>query len=62
MTETAQQTAKEGQKPKTLAAKAFAAQNTSGAMAPHTLQRREPRPQVKNDVKYRFVIDMASLK
>ena len=45
MTETAQQTAKEGQKPKTFAAKAFAAQNTSGSMAPHTLQRREPRPQ-----------------
>ncbi len=45
MTETAQQTAKEGQKPKTFAAKAFAAQNTSGSMAPYTLQRREPRPQ-----------------
>jgi uncharacterized zinc-type alcohol dehydrogenase-like protein len=45
MTETARQTAKEGQKPKTFAAKAFAAQNTSGSIAPYTLQRREPRPQ-----------------
>ena len=45
MTETAQQTATESQQPKTFAAKAFAAQNTSGSMAPHTLQRREPRPQ-----------------
>ena len=45
MTETAQQTATESQKPKTFAAKAFAAQNTSGSMAPYTLQRREPRPQ-----------------
>jgi len=45
MTDTAQQTAREGQKPRTFAAKAFAAQNTSGSMAPHTLQRREPRPQ-----------------
>ena len=45
MTDTAQQTAKENQKPKTFAAKAFAAQNTSGSMSPHTLQRREPRPQ-----------------
>jgi uncharacterized zinc-type alcohol dehydrogenase-like protein len=44
MTETAQQTAKESRKPKTFAAKAFAAQNTSGAMAPYALQRREPRP------------------
>ena len=45
MTETAQQAAKENQKPKTFAAKAFAAQNTSGSMSPHALQRREPRPQ-----------------
>src|SRR6201993_142857 len=45
MTETAQQAAKVSQKPKTFAAKAFAAQNTSGSMAPYTLQRREPRPQ-----------------
>src|ERR1700757_4936908 len=45
MTETAQQAAKVSQKPKTFAAKAFAAQNTSGSMAPYALQRREPRPQ-----------------
>ncbi|HKD63176.1 MAG TPA: NAD(P)-dependent alcohol dehydrogenase [Candidatus Acidoferrales bacterium] len=45
MSETAQQTAKEGQKTNTFAAKAFAAQNNSGAMSPHTLQRREPRTQ-----------------
>src|SRR5580704_12887402 len=45
MTETAQQAAKENQKPKTFAAKAFAVQNTSGSMSPYALQRREPRPQ-----------------
>ena len=45
MTETAQKAAAEKQKPQTFAAKAFAAQNTSGSMAPYTLQRREPRPQ-----------------
>src|ERR1700752_4976784 len=44
MTETAQQAAKVSQKPKTFAAKAFAAQNTSGSMAPYALQRPEPRP------------------
>ncbi len=48
MTETAQQTVKEGQKPKTFAAKAF---------ANDAYQRL-----TKGDVKYRFVIDMASLK
>jgi uncharacterized zinc-type alcohol dehydrogenase-like protein len=45
MTETAQQTAKETQKPQTFAAKAFAAQSPTSGMAPFTLQRREPRPQ-----------------
>jgi uncharacterized zinc-type alcohol dehydrogenase-like protein len=45
MTETAQQPARQAQKPKTFAAKAFAAQNTSGKMAPFSLERREPRPQ-----------------
>jgi uncharacterized zinc-type alcohol dehydrogenase-like protein len=45
MTEAAQQTAKESQKPQTFAAKAFAAQSATSAMAPFTLQRRSPRPQ-----------------
>src|ERR1700719_3509873 len=45
MTETAQQTAKENQKPQTYTAKAFAAQSPTSGMAPFTLQRREPRPQ-----------------
>src|SRR6202795_3364975 len=45
MTEAAQQTAKESQKPQSFAVKAFAAQNAASAMAPFTLQRRSPRPQ-----------------
>jgi len=45
MTEAAQQTAKESQKPQTYAAKAFAAYSATSAMAPFTLQRRSPRPQ-----------------
>jgi uncharacterized zinc-type alcohol dehydrogenase-like protein len=47
MTEAAQQTAKETPKPKSFAAKAFAAQSKTSPMAPHTVQRREPGP---NDV------------
>jgi uncharacterized zinc-type alcohol dehydrogenase-like protein len=45
MTEAAQQTAKEAQKPQTFAAKAFAAQSAASGMAPFTLRRRSPRPQ-----------------
>jgi alcohol dehydrogenase (NADP+) len=45
MTEAAQQTAKESQKPQSFTAKAFAAQSATSAMAPFTLQRRSPRPQ-----------------
>ena len=47
MTEAAQQSAKtmEAQKPQTFAAKAFAAQGVTSALAPFTLQRRSPRPQ-----------------
>jgi alcohol dehydrogenase (NADP+) len=45
MTEAAQQTAKESHKPQTFAAKAFAAQSATSAMAPFTVQRRSPRPQ-----------------
>jgi alcohol dehydrogenase (NADP+) len=45
MTEAAQQTAKESQKPQTFTAKAFAAQSATSAMAAFTLQRRSPRPQ-----------------
>ncbi|MGH9745320.1 MAG: NAD(P)-dependent alcohol dehydrogenase [Candidatus Acidiferrales bacterium] len=45
MSETAQQTAKESQKPQTYPAKAFAAQSSTSAMAPYTLQRRSPRAQ-----------------
>ena len=45
MSETAQQPARENQKPQTFTAKAFAAQSTTSAMAPFTLQRRSPRPQ-----------------
>jgi alcohol dehydrogenase (NADP+) len=47
MTDAAQQTAKEAPKPKSFSAKAFAAQSKTSAMAPHTVQRREPGP---NDV------------
>ncbi len=45
MTEAAQQTAKETQKPQTFTAKAFAAQSAASGMAPFTLRRRSPRPQ-----------------
>jgi alcohol dehydrogenase (NADP+) len=45
MTEPARQSAKESRKPQTFAAKAFAAQSASSGLAPHTLQRRSPRPQ-----------------
>jgi alcohol dehydrogenase (NADP+) len=45
MSESAQQPAKENQKPQTSSAKAFAAQSTTSAMSPFTLQRRSPRPQ-----------------
>jgi uncharacterized zinc-type alcohol dehydrogenase-like protein len=45
MTEAAQQTAKQIQKPQTFAAKAFAAQGASSGMTPYTLQRRSPRPE-----------------
>jgi alcohol dehydrogenase (NADP+) len=45
MTETAQQPAKQSQKPQTFAAKAFAAQSASSGLASHTIQRRSPRPQ-----------------
>jgi uncharacterized zinc-type alcohol dehydrogenase-like protein len=45
MTEAAQQTAKEAQKPQTFTAKAFAAQSVASGMAPFTLRRRSPRPQ-----------------
>jgi uncharacterized zinc-type alcohol dehydrogenase-like protein len=45
MPETAQQTAKDNQKPQTYTAKAFAAQSPTAAVAPYTLQRRAPRPQ-----------------
>jgi uncharacterized zinc-type alcohol dehydrogenase-like protein len=44
MSETAQQTAKEAQKPKTFIAKAFAAQSKSAPLAAYNLQRREPGP------------------
>jgi alcohol dehydrogenase (NADP+) len=45
MTEAAQQTAKEDQKPKTFPAKAFAAQSPTSGLAPFSLQRRQPREQ-----------------
>jgi uncharacterized zinc-type alcohol dehydrogenase-like protein len=45
MTEAAQQPAKQSQKPQTFAAKAFAAQSASSALASHAIQRRSPRPQ-----------------
>src|SRR3984893_2825132 len=45
MTEAAQQTAKESQKPQTFPAKAFAAQSAASGMAPFTLRRRSPKPQ-----------------
>jgi len=44
MTDAAQQTAKETQKPKSFSAKAFAAQSKTSPMAPHTVKRREPGP------------------
>src|ERR1700690_4484441 len=45
MTDAAQQAAKENEKPKTFAAKAFAAQSATSALGPFTLQRRSPREQ-----------------
>ncbi len=45
MTEAAQQTAKDTQKPKTFTSKAFAAQSDSSPLGPHTIARREPGPQ-----------------
>ena len=45
MTETAQQPARDNQKPKSFAAKAFAAPGATAAMAPYQVQRREPRPE-----------------
>jgi uncharacterized zinc-type alcohol dehydrogenase-like protein len=45
VTEAAQQPAKDTQTPKTFASKAFAAKSASSGMAPHTIQRRSPRPQ-----------------
>jgi uncharacterized zinc-type alcohol dehydrogenase-like protein len=45
LTDTAQQTAKDTQKPKTFTAKAFAAQSKTAPLGPYNLQRREPGPQ-----------------
>jgi uncharacterized zinc-type alcohol dehydrogenase-like protein len=45
MTETAQQPARDVQKPQTYSAKAFAAQSPTSGLAPHTIHRRSPRPQ-----------------
>lgn len=45
MSEAAQQTATESIKPQTFPAKAFAAQSPTSKLAPHTIQRRSPRPQ-----------------
>jgi uncharacterized zinc-type alcohol dehydrogenase-like protein len=45
MTDAAQQTAIERQKPQTFRAKAFAAQSETSTMAPFTVQRRSPRPE-----------------
>jgi uncharacterized zinc-type alcohol dehydrogenase-like protein len=45
MTDAAQQTAIERQKPQTFPAKAFAAQSKTSTMAPFTVQRRSPRPE-----------------
>jgi alcohol dehydrogenase (NADP+) len=53
MTDAAQQTAKEHQKPQTFTAKAFAAQSATSGLAPFTLQRRSPRPQdVQIEIRY----------
>ena len=42
----------------------YAAQSARDALAPFSFLRRDTRPDdvLKSDVKYRFVIDMASLK
>ena len=45
MIDTAQMPATQTEKPQTFSAKAFAARSASSGMAPHTVQRREPRPQ-----------------
>jgi uncharacterized zinc-type alcohol dehydrogenase-like protein len=45
MTDAAQQTAKDTQKPKSYATKAFGAPSPTGALAPLSIQRREPRAQ-----------------
>ncbi len=45
MTDAAQQTAKDGQKAQTFTAKAYAAQSKTAAVAPFSVQRREPRAQ-----------------
>src|SRR5580765_4548596 len=45
MAEVAQMPAIQAEKPQTFTAKAFAAQSATGGLAPHTIQRRSPRPQ-----------------
>ena len=45
MTETAQQIARETERPQTFPAKAFAAQSETSPLGPFTLPRRSPRPQ-----------------
>jgi alcohol dehydrogenase (NADP+) len=45
MTDSAQQPAKDTQKPQTLPAKAFAAQSATSRLAPLNIKRRSPRPQ-----------------
>ena len=45
MTETAQKTAVESQKPETFAAKGFAARSAKSGLAPYSFHRRSPRPQ-----------------
>src|SRR5882724_10343857 len=44
MTEAAQKTAVETQKPETFAAKGFAARNAKSGLQRHSFQRRSPRP------------------
>src|SRR5271163_103971 len=45
MTEAAQKTAVESQKPETFAAKGFAARSAKSGLAPYSFHRRSPRPQ-----------------
>ncbi len=60
MSESAQQPAKENQKPQTSTAKAFAAQSPTSAIAPHTVPT--PRLHARRTFKSKFsIVEFATL-